>query len=137
MPSHGYAHRQWLWCVVTAAMVCVKQGAHGWTTAELKAMPRGGSPCVFSDPFACWGNGHCTEQRDDGSDALTPSSSCVCTPGWTGYYCTVLDLAPGPANGAIRRKGWSTWGGSPIVDDGAHLLPSFHRQVSHGSYHLL
>ena len=76
----------------------------GYTSDELSAMPKGGATCALLDPFACWGNGRCAGGR------------CVCVVGWTGSNCTVLDLAPAPANGAIRRKGWSTWGGSPIMD---------------------
>ena len=104
-----------------------------WTSDELHAMPRGGSPCVPGDPFACWGNGHCTEQQQhDGESTHVPPHSCVCTRGWTGFNCTVLDLAPGPADGAVRRKGWSTWGGSPIVDEGVsgHLMDPSVRTLS-------
>lgn len=92
-------------------------GAHdadSYTSAELAAMPKGGAPCTTTDPFRCWGNGDCTASR------------CVCLAGWTGENCTTLDLAPAPPSGAIRRKGWSTWGGSPIrAEDGKiHVFAS-------------
>jgi hypothetical protein len=85
-----------------------------YTTEELAAMPRGGAPCAAGDPFACFGNGDCVSAR------------CNCAAGWTGANCTTLDLAPGPPNGAIRRAGWSSWGGSPIrADDGKiHVFAS-------------
>ena len=84
-----------------------------YTSAELAAMPRGGAPCEASDAFACFGNGECATGR------------CRCDAAWTGANCTTLDLAPAPANGAIRRSGWSTWGGSPIRADGKiHVFAS-------------
>lgn len=97
------------WC--TAATV-----ACAYTSEELDAMPRGGSACEPQDPWACWGNGEC--------DAKT--LRCDCAAGWTGANCTVLDVAPAPPDGAIRRTGWSTWGGSPIRDDSGriHLFAS-------------
>lgn len=69
-------------------------------------MPRGGSQCEPHDPWACWGNGVCD----------TSTRRCACGEGWTGANCTVLDVAPAPPDGAIRRAGWSSWGGSPIRD---------------------
>ena len=77
-------------------------------------MPRGGAPCSVGDPFHCFGNGNCTRAQ------------CECTEGWTGSQCTTLDLAPAPRDGAIRRAGWSTWGGSPIrgADGRIHLFAS-------------
>ena len=81
-------------------------------------MPKGGAECQPDDPWACWGNGECAARR------------CVCGSGWTGANCTVLDLAPAPPNGAIRRKGWSTWGGSPIRDEADGRIHLFASQMA-------
>jgi hypothetical protein len=90
------------------------RGSIAYTSTELDTMPCGGATCVRGDPFACFGNGECSSGR------------CVCDAGWTGANCTVLDLGPAPHNGAIRRPGWSTWGGSPIrgEDGRIHLFAS-------------
>ena len=89
--------------VLACCLALCARSVTAYTSAELAAMPRGGSPCDLHDPFHCMGNGEC-------SAAVHPTK-CVCHTGWTGADCTTLDLAPAPPNGAIRREGWSTWGG--------------------------
>ena len=99
----------------------------GYTSAELSAMPRGGGGCTAGDPFHCFGNGNCRPH----------ANQCDCYAGWTGSQCTTLDLGPAPPDGAVRRSGWSTWGGSPIraADGRIHLfLSQMANQCSLGTW---
>jgi hypothetical protein len=84
-------------CRVLLIGVAMSGLAYAYTTAELKAMPKGGAACT--DDTDCWGNGDCI------------ASHCSCDEAWTGATCQVLSLIPADPAGALNKAGWSSWGG--------------------------
>jgi len=75
------------------------------------------------------GETNCERHLDCEFNGECRFGKCVCDKGWTGRFCSSLNLAPARLNNGYRKHNISSWGGN-ILNLSDAEKPSFHLFVS-------